>query len=510
MLVLGLLLAASPIAAQQPLPPPWKHQDIGAVQTPGTAEWAAGAFTLQGTLDIWGLADGCHIAWHPLDGDVELLARVTAIENPGGVAHAKASLSIRESLDAGSRHVTICVTPTDGTQFLYRDKTGGKTIRIFADAAAEKTGVPKGQFPCWLKIVRRGQEFRGYESVDGQRWQASGQIQLDLPAHTVVGLAASSHKKDILTKVTFDHLALSSRPAAGPSKPFVRRVSQLMTLGIDGTGKQLVYQTSQRIEAPNWTPDGRWLVFNSKGLLWRISATGGAEPEKIPTGDITNANNDHVLAPDGRTIYFSAAGHLYAVPFAGGQPRRISNEQDPRRKFKYYLHGVSPDGKTLAYAGMEAAGDDPGGRIDLYTIPAAGGPDTRLTDTPAPDDGPEYSADGKWIYFNSELHADVPGHSQCYRMAPDGTHIEQLTHDPRVNWFPHIAPDGKWVVYISFPPGTVKHPADKDVILRRMRPDGSQQADILGFNGGQGTINVNSWSPDSRHFAFVMYPPAER
>ena len=158
------------------------------------------------------------------------------------------------------------------------------------------------------------------------------------------------------------------------------------------------------------------------------------------------------------------------MPFAGGPPRRISNDQAPARKFKYYLHGVSPDGKTLAYAGAELAGDDEWGRVNLYTIPAAGGADTRLTNAAVPYDGPEYSPDGKWIYFNSELNAKVPGHSQCYRMAPDGSGIEQLTHDERVNWFPHISPDGKWIVYISFPPGTEKHPADKEVILRRMKP----------------------------------------
>ncbi len=113
----------------------------------------------------------------------------------------------------------------------------------------------------------------------------------------------------------------------------------------------------------------------------------------------------------------------------------------PERKFKYYLHGVSPDGKTLAYTGAEVAGTDAWGRLDLFTIPAAGGPDTRLTNTPAPDDGPEYSSDGKWIYFNSELNAKEPGHAQCYRMKPDGTGIEQLTRDERVNWFPHVSPD---------------------------------------------------------------------
>jgi len=277
-------------------------------------------------------------------------------------------------------------------------------------------------------------------------------------------------------------------------------------MGIDGADWRVVYETAEHIEAPNWSPDGKWLVFNAKGALWRIPADGSTAPEQIPTGDVTGVNNDHVLSPDGRTIHFSANGHLYAVPFAGGEPRRVSNDHAPERQFKYYLHGVSPDGTTLAYAGVEAVVDNPWGRIDLFTIPAAGGPDTRLTDYPAPDDGPEYSPDGLHIYFNSERNATAPGHAQCYRMATDGSKVEQLTHDERVNWFPHISPDGQWIVYISFPPGTLKHPANKDVILRRMHPDGSGQADILGFNGGQGTINVNSWSPDSRHFAFVIYP----
>ena len=230
---------------------------------------------------------------------------------------------------------------------------------------------------------------------------------------------------------------------------------------------------------------------------------------RIATGEVRDVNNDHVLSPDGGTIYFSAGAHIYAVPFEGGTPRRVSNEHPAELQFKSFLHGVSPDGRTLAFVGVQAEGGDPWKRLDLYTIPSEGGAETRLTDTPAPDDGPEYSPDGKTIYFNSELHADVPGHAQCYRMNADGSGVEQLTRDARVNWFPHISPDGKWIVYLSFPPGTVKHPADKQVILRRMRPDGSGQADIASFQGGQGTINVNSWSPDSKRFAFVRYPTAQ-
>lgn len=507
-LIFPLFLATViPALAQDSLPAPWKAQDIGAVTTPGKAGHDSGLFTLQGTLDIWNKADGCHLMWQPVHGDAELVACVTAMDNPGKVDHAKASLCIRESLDPGAKSVTMCVTPADGTQFLYRDQTEGETFRIFSDASVQKGAVPKGQFPCWLKLVRRGNQFAGFESVDGKKWQLAAQFELAISAEAIVGLACSSHRKDILTKATFDHVQLS-KPATVESNGASNRVAQLTILSIEGTEKRVVLQ-SQKIEAPNWSPDGKWLVYNGRGSLWKFPVKGGKPPERIPFTALRGVNNDHVISPDGNTIFVSAFdGHLYAVPFEGGQPRRISNDQAPERQFKYYLHGVSPDGKTLAYVGAELAGNDPSGRLNVYTIPAAGGPDTRLTNHPQADDGPEYSPDGKWIYFNSELNAKVPGHSQCYRMKRDGNGIEQLTHDERVNWFPHISPDGNWIVYISFPPGTIKHPANKDIILRRMRPDGSGQADLISFNGGQGTINVNSWSPDSKHFAFVMYPEA--
>jgi Tol biopolymer transport system component len=277
--------------------------------------------------------------------------------------------------------------------------------------------------------------------------------------------------------------------------------SRLTTIGIDGSDPKVVYETETQIEAPNWTSDGKWLVYNSGGL-WRIPADGSGKPEAVDIGGLTNVNNDHVLSPDGKTIYFGTAGHIFAVPFAGGKPRRVSNDPGPGKNFRYWLHGVSPDGKTLAYVGSKEVNGDAFGSLDLYTIPAAGGEDRLLDDHKAADDGPDYSPDGKWIYFNSERS----DHSQIWRMKPDGTGHEQLTKDDRVNWFPHPSPDGKWVVYLSYPPGTKKHPADKDVILRRMRPDGSEQADVVAVFGGQGTMNVPSWSPDGKRFAFVAYP----
>jgi Tol biopolymer transport system component len=300
--------------------------------------------------------------------------------------------------------------------------------------------------------------------------------------------------------VTITGAGTNVRPLAAGQR------ARLLVADIDGGQPRLVHETADSaLEAPNWSPDGRWLVFNQDGLLLRIPAAGGT-PEVIDTGGITDANNDHVLSPDGGTVYLSAGdGHIHAVPFGGGPARRITNDRTPG-PFRHFLHGVSPDGRTLAYVGVEPYGGDEWGYRNIFTLPSAGGPDTRLTDSPAPADGPEFSPDGAWIYFNSEQGSTVPGHAQIFRMRPDGTEPARLTSDARVNWFPHLSPDGRHVLYISFPPGTEGHPADRDVLVRVMDPDGAGARDVLAFFGGQGSLNVNSWAPDSRRFAYVAYP----
>jgi Tol biopolymer transport system component len=296
----------------------------------------------------------------------------------------------------------------------------------------------------------------------------------------------------------------SQRPSPESRRLLPGQISELVVCTRDGA-PIVVYDTAELIEAPNWTPDGQWLIYNADGRLWRISPDGTQGPERINTTPVESLNNDHVVSPDGRTLYLSAGdGHLYAVPIEGGTPRKVSNDQDASRHYRYYLHGISPDGVTLAYVGLEVAD----GRLvtRICTIPATGGSDTVLTDGSCPVDGPEYSPDGTYIWFNSEAAATRPGHAQVFRMRPDGSGVTQVTTDDRVNWFPHPAPDGRVLAYISFPPGTVGHPADKDVILRLMDPDGTNFRDIDAFNGGQGTINVASWAPDSQALAYVRYP----
>jgi Tol biopolymer transport system component len=277
---------------------------------------------------------------------------------------------------------------------------------------------------------------------------------------------------------------------------------------VTGADTLVVESESVLFEAPNWTPDGDWLLVNGDGLLQRVPATGG-DLESLEVPGLPLLNNDHVLSPDGRTAYVSGFdGHLHAVDLAARSHRRVSNDRGP--DFVHFLHGVSPDDRLLAYIGMDLLPHG-GTRTNIYTVPTAGGPDAQLTDDDAPDDGSEFAPDGKWLWFNSERGASEPGHAQLFRMRPDGSGAEQVTHDERVNWFPHISPDASRVVYVSFPPGTLGHPADLDVVIRLLELDDAGAAsgsarDLVRLFGGQGTINVPSWAPDSRRFAYVAYP----
>lgn len=284
-------------------------------------------------------------------------------------------------------------------------------------------------------------------------------------------------------------------------------------------------------EAPNWSPDGRSLFINGDGRLFRLefdgvclAAGGPAESSlsEIPLGGIAEINNDHLISPDGCTAYVSSEdGHLYAVDLAGSvgdaapgpAPRRVSNDNGSH--FKHYLHGISPDGTLLAYIGVDTA--DRRVRSNVYVVPSAGGADLQLTDDHFADDGAEFSPDGRWIYFNSERGSTLPGHAQLFRMPAPGSHatgskhpeaaLEQLTHDERVNWFPHPSPDGSRLAYVSFPRGTLGHPADVPVVVRLLEADGTIR-DLAHVFGGQGTMNVPSWSPDGTKIALVAYPTA--
>lgn len=275
--------------------------------------------------------------------------------------------------------------------------------------------------------------------------------------------------------------------------------SILETLDVATGQRTVVKEFPYLIEAPNWTPDGEWLIYNSGGKLYKLSPNTPAEPEVINSGFATRCNNDHVLSPDGRQIAISngtkedGKSRIYTFPIQGGTPRLITPMAPS------YLHGWSPDGGQLAYCA------DRNGNYDVYVIPVEGGEEIRLTTAEGLDDGPEYSPCGQYIWFNSVRS----GLMQVWRMKANGTEQTQMTTDEtRNSWFPHISPDGKQVIFITYRKGDLEpsqHLANKNVELRLMPATGGEPQTLAKLFGGQGTINVNSWAPDSKRIAFVSY-----
>lgn len=282
------------------------------------------------------------------------------------------------------------------------------------------------------------------------------------------------------------------------AQPAVQTIeSRLEIFSLATSERRIVYRAPVRFEAPNWTRDAKRLVFNQEGKLFTIAADGAGRPEMLDVGDLRACNNDHGLSPDGTMIAVSCSGArdesaVYVLPFAiGGAKPRLLTPSTPS-----YWHGWSPDGKTLAYVGQRD------GEFDIYTVPVSGGDEQRLTTAKGLDDGPDYSPDGRWIYFNSER----TGVMRIWRMRSDGSQQEQVTRDEEyADWFPHPSPDGRWIVFLSYKKDVEGHPPDHDVVLRMVASAGGTPKVLVSLFGGQGTINVPSWAPDSKRFAFVSY-----
>ncbi|SDM82466.1 WD40-like Beta Propeller Repeat [Paenibacillus sp. yr247] len=274
-------------------------------------------------------------------------------------------------------------------------------------------------------------------------------------------------------------------------------ISILETVDIQTGERTVLAKFDYLIEAPNWTRDGNRLIYNSLGRIYSFDISK-LESTMIDSGYATHCNNDHVLSPDNSQIAVShhtqedGQSRIYIFPLKGGNPVLITSMAPS------YLHGWSPDGSKLAYCAER------NGQYDIYTIPVTGGVETQLTDFPGLDDGPEYSPDGKYLWFNSVR----TGLMQVWRMNADGSEQTQMTFDESNNWFPHVSPDGESVAFIAYNKDDVApgdHPANKNVEIRLMSSVGGQFRTLVRLFGGQGTINVNSWSPDNKQLAFVSY-----
>ena len=272
--------------------------------------------------------------------------------------------------------------------------------------------------------------------------------------------------------------------------------SRLEVFNIYEKSRKVIYEKKIHFEAPNWSNDGKYLIFNQQGYLYKLNLNSSSTIV-IDTDFATRCNNDHGISPLGDMLVISHAEKksnlslIYTLPINGGIPKLITN------KGPSYWHGWSPDGKFLTYCANR------NNNYDVYIIPTTGGEEIRLTNAQGLDDGPDYSPDGKYIYFNSVR----TGKMKIWRMNNDGSNQQQITFDTYNDWFPHPSPDGKWIVFLSYidkvDPGS--HPAFKRVMLRMISTVDAKPVMLTKLFGGQGTINVPSWSPDSKKFAFVSY-----
>ncbi len=460
-----------------------KSADVGKVSHAGLAKYDAGAkaHTITGGgANIWGSEDAFHYVRRELSGDVAMTTDVQW-QGTGLDPHRKAGWMIRQNLEPGSPYVDAVVHGDGLISLQYRRAANGPTEEIRAAFSA----------PATLRLERHGDVFTLSLSRDKGPFQPVGSLSVTLQDPVLAGLIVCSHNDSVTETAVFSNVDLKTM---GKPKAEDRVIeSTLETLSVQTGERRIIYRARRHFEAPNWSRDGSFLLFNSNGRLHTIPVNGG-EPKQLDTGVAIKCNNDHGFSPDGKWLAVSdqheGDSRIYVLPSSGGAPRLVT-PLGPS-----YWHGWSPDGRTLAYCAAR------NNEYDVYTIAVEGGTERRLTDAKGLDDGPDYSPDGRSIYFNSERS----GLMHIWRMNADGSAQEQVTSDADyADWFPHPSPDGKLLVFLSFDKTVQGHPANKDVTLRIMDLPTGKPRTLARLFGGQGTINVPSWSPDSRRVAFVSY-----
>jgi TolB protein len=459
--------------------------DVGNVQHKGSVEFdaAKGTYTIAGSGEnMWFASDEFQFAWKKGKGDVTLTADI-AFLGAGKNEHRKAVLMIRQNREGDSVYADVAVHGSGLTSIQYRDERGATTREVQANVNAPKR----------VRIEKHGDYFTMWVAgADGKFALAGATGKIVLTGPYYVGIGVCSHDKDVVERAVFSGVELKEGAVAGAVKPTLYSMMEIIDAG--SLDRKAIYVAPERFEAPNWMPDGRRLLFNRKGRIEAIPVEGGAT-QTLDTGFAVQCNNDHGISPDAKELVASDnsqgdhESRVYLLPIGGGTPRLITKNAPS------YWHGWSPDGKTLAFVGQR------NGEFDIYSIPVTGGEETQLTTAKGLDDGPEYTPDGKWIYFNSVR----TGHMQIWKMKPDGSEQTQVTFDEYNNWFPHFSPDGSQMVFITFDRSVEGHPENKDVMLRIMAMKDGKVIVAAKLFGGQGTINVPSWSPDGKRFAFVSY-----
>ena len=465
------------------------HGDLGLVERAGSATYnpQKQEYVIEGAgLNMWYSTDEGHFLWKHLRGDFILSATIEFL-GPGATGRRKIGWMVRSSLDTDSPHVSAVVTGDGATAIQYRKAAGLET-------SEDQIGV---NGPNEIQIERRGRTYIMSVAHQGENYIRKPIEGLALGDEVYCGLFICAHNATNLEKARFTNVRITVPAPEGFAPEREDIASRLEIVDVATRNRTVVEESAKTLQAPNWTKDGRSLIYNSGGRLYRFDLETGSAT-MIDTGFAQAVTSGHALSRDGKRLGFSqivtgAAGTsiIYTVPVGGGKPERVT----PRGPS--FLHGWSPDGRQMVYAGKRK------GNTDIYRIPARGIKETRLTKSKAVDDGPEYTPDGRTIFFNS----DRSGTMKIWRMRPDGKGQRQVTTDGLQDWFPHVSPDGRWIVFLSFERDVA--PADlafgRQVYIRMMPVEGGEIRVLAYVYGGRGTIDAPSWSPDGRKVAFVSY-----
>jgi TolB protein len=463
--------------------------DIGTCLIKGSSVYntATQEYTMTGSgVNMWFDKDAFHFLYKKMKGDFILQFEFSFVGEAKN-QHRKVGWMVRNDTTTGSEHINGTVHNDGLTSIQYRPKVGEKTFELKSTAKA----------PNIIQFERRGNKYILSTAIKGQDFiiQEFVDSAKFIKDEALVGMFICSHEKDTKETAIIRNVRITI-PAKADLVQYKEYLgSNLEILDIQTGNRQIIYTAPNSIQAPNWTVDGKSLIYNSDGLLYNFDLASG-KPKVIDTKFANKNNNDHVLSFDGKQIGISDQSQhpqkksmIYILPVGGGTPVQITD------KAPSYLHGWSLDAKELIFTG-ERDGD-----YDIYSINIKTKVETRLTNSPGLDDGSEFSPDGKFIYFNSVRS----GKMQVWRMKPDGSNPERITNDEYNNWFPHVSPDGKWIVYVAFgndvKPGD--HPFYKHVSIRLMNLETREMKILVHLYGGQGTINVPSWSPDGKKIAFV-------